>query len=602
MRCPSFERANRFGDAVRRKRHVYLLGFCSALPAVLLTIDVGLIAHVLLNRSGDLPTPQNWLLRQLAREDIVAQGWWGRADYYLLTLIGVFLLLSLIEFLLLLLYLRMADKAALRTVCHLQSAIYQQGPRVGLVEGGKQGASYVERLLTDSSDRLRRALASWWKAFPRGAALIGMLLVLALACDYLLTLLIVLLAVFVWRVCGRTERQAADRAERHWNQASRRREAMLGQILLVRAMAACSQEPVPNAGFDEALRRYREDAENALASGARVRPLRLLLLASSVALLALVIGLSPYISLATAAMLAFVFARVFFPLQQIRSAMETVNSTEEAATHIFAYLDRTPTVGQIAGAAPLTAISRELRLDGVCVADDAHGVLLDEVSLSLPAGRRTAVLASRGETSQALVRLILRFQDPDAGRILLDDVDIRTVSLESLRTRIAFASSSGMLFTGTVAENIRCGRSGFRADSVEEAARLSHAFDAISELPHDFQTTVGPGGRALSSTTAFQIGLARAVLANPTLIIIEEPPQPIDDEAGALIQAGIDQVSDRRTVIVLPTRLPTLRDAERVFVFHEGKLHGQGSHTELLKEDDLYRHLNYKLFNPFRHI
>ena len=602
MRWPSFERANQFGDAVRRKRYAYLLGFCSALPAVLLTLNIGLIAHLLLNRNGGARTPQNWLLQRMASEDVAAWGWWGRADYYLLALIAAFLLLALIEFLLRLFYLRAADKAALRTVCRLQSAIYEQTPRVGLHEGGAERAFHVEHLLTDSSDCLRRGLASWWRAFPRGISLIGLLLVLALVFDYLLTLLIVLLAVFVWRVCRRAERRIAGEAERDWDHAGRRHETMLGQIRVVRAMAACSQEAAPKAAFDEALRRYRHDAERAIANQARMRPLLLLLLASSVALLALIIGLSPYTSLTDVVILACVFARILFPLQRVDSTLEAVDSAEQAAAEIFTYLDRTSPVGQIAGATSLTGITREVRLDGVCVAGGSGGVLLDGISLSFPAGQRTAVLSSRDETWRALVELILRFRDPDAGRILLDDVDIRTVSFESLRERIAIASADGMLFTGTVAENVRCGRSGFRAEDVEEAARLCHVFDAIGELPHNFQTTIGPEGRALAPTVAFLVGLARAVLTDPSLIIIQEPPQPIDNESDALIQAAIEQVSDNRTLILLPTRLPTLRDAQNVLVFHEGKLHAQGPHPELLKGNDLYRHLNYKLFNPFRHV
>ncbi len=601
MRWPSFERANHFGDAVRRRRYVYLLGTCSALPAVLLTLDVGLIANVLLNRNGELRTPQNWLLQQLVGEDIAAWGWWGRADYYLLTLIAIFLALSLIEFLLLLFYLRTADKAAVRTVCQLQAAIYEQAPRVGLDERDGEGAFRVEGLLTDSSDSLRRGLASWWRIFPRGIALIGALFALALALDYLLTLLIVLLALFVWRVCRRAERLVSDDAEGLWEQAGRRRDTILGQIRVLRAMAAFSEEAPPKAAFDEGLRRYREDVQLAMARGAKLQPFLLFLLAASVALFALVIGLSPYTTPTVVVMLAFVFARVLFPLRQIRLAMESANIAEQAAD-IFTYLDRTPPVGQIAGATPLAEISREVRLDGISAADEAGILLLDGVSLSVPAGRCTAVVSSRDETSQVLVKLLLRFKDPDTGRILLDDADIRTVSLESLRARVAFASADGMLFTGTVAENIRCGRSGFQAESVEEAAKLTHVFDAIGELPHKFQSTIGPGGRAVAPTTAFLVGLARAVLANPSLVIIEEPPQPMDDEADTLIQTAIDQVSKNRTVIVLPTRLLTLRGAESVFVFHEGKLHAQGPHAELLKENDLYRHLNYKLFNPFRHI
>ena len=602
MRWPSFERANRFGDAVRGKRFAYVLGFGSALPAVLLTLDVALIAHALLSRNGTSRAPHNWLLQQFAGNDTAAWGWLGRADYYLLALVAVFVLLSLFEFLMLLFYLRTADKAALSTVCRLQSGISEQVPRVGFDDSCGKGAIRAEHLLTESSESLRRGLATWWKTFPRGVGVIGALLALALVIDWLLTLLMVLLAVFVWRVCRRTERQAGEEADRKWSEAGRRREAMLDQIRTVRTIAACSQDTAPKTGFDEAMRRYCVDAERAMACDARLRPLILLLVSLSIALLIVVIGLSPNTMLTEMAVLAFVLGRVLFPVRQIGSALESLESAERAAAEIFVYLDRTPAVGQITGATPLAGISREVRLDGVSVGHDTDGVLLDNVSFSFPAGGRVAVVSSREETTEALVKVLLRFRDPEAGRVLFDDVDIRTVSLESLRSSVAFAPADGMLFTGTVAENIRCGRSGYRSERVDEAAKLSCALEAIGELPHAFQTTVGPGGRTLAAGLAFQVGLARAVLADPSLMIIEEPPQPIDDDTDALIGAAIDRISANRTVIVLATRLPTLRDSETVIVFHEGRLDAHGPHPELLQQNDLYRHLNYKLFNAFRHI
>jgi ATP-binding cassette subfamily B protein len=198
--------------------------------------------------------------------------------------------------------------------------------------------------------------------------------------------------------------------------------------------------------------------------------------------------------------------------------------------------------------------------------------------------------------------LLLRHQDPTAGRILLDGTDLRSLTLRSLREQIAFAAADGMLFSGTIADNIRCGRAEYTQDQIDEAARRCEVYETVKRLPEAFATVVGPAGTNLPSSTAFRLGLARAVAGNPSVVIVQEPPETPDEEESLAIAAALQRVRAERTLIVIPANLAMLRGVERVLLIHQGRLHAEGTHTELLHANALYRHLNYILFTPFRDV
>jgi ABC-type multidrug transport system fused ATPase/permease subunit len=164
------------------------------------------------------------------------------------------------------------------------------------------------------------------------------------------------------------------------------------------------------------------------------------------------------------------------------------------------------------------------------------------------------------------------------------------------------AAAHGALFTDTIEDNIRCGRGGFSAEDISAAAETCHVLDAIQNFPQGLLTTVGPGGRDLEDSISFRIGLARAVVGNPSLIIVEEPEAAESEEHAQTIDAAITQAREGRTMILLPKRLHTLRKADRIFLFHQGRLQAEGKHAELLKQNALYRHLNYVMFTPFRDV
>ena len=604
MRWPSFERANRFGDGTRRKRIAYALGGCSAVPAVLLAADVGLLAHLMLHRSGGCETPRDWFLstvESLAGSDVAASGWWGRSDYYLLALLGAFLVLALIESFLMALHVRMADRAAHETAGRLQGAIAEQVPRLAWDELGGRALPAPERLVTEDTDAVRDGLSRWWRTLPRTMSMIGMFALVAALVDFLLTLCAMLLAALALWIYHRLRRRLEAEAKRGEEHAASRHHALRDCVHTVRTMALYSQEAGTKEPLCAAIERFGEQTRQALAGRLLLEPSLLLLIYLCTAWMIFVVGLSEYASLTHVAVLAYAFGRAGVALARLRRVHSALGPADEAAANLFAYLDRVPHVGQVAGAAPLADISRQVRLEAVSLGDRSRRRWLDQVSLAFAGGARVAIVAVHRRTEQAMAQLLLRFRDPDSGRILLDDTDLRTVALDSLRRQTAFAPASGMLFTASVAENIVCGRDGFSQEQVEWAARLSGVFDAIDQLPDGLRTTVGPRARDVCPVVAFEIGLARAVLADPSLVVIEEPPARRDEAENGRIDQAIERVCSGRTAVVLASRLPTLRDADRVYVFDKaGRLHAEGQHAELLKQSELYRHLNYMLFNPYR--
>jgi ATP-binding cassette subfamily B protein len=173
------------------------------------------------------------------------------------------------------------------------------------------------------------------------------------------------------------------------------------------------------------------------------------------------------------------------------------------------------------------------------------------------------------------------------------------VTLDSLRAQIAIVLQHNLVFNDTVANNIGCGDPAFTLPKIIEAAKTAHAHQFIQKLPQGYETPIGEMGHALKPGEMFRIALARAILRDPALLIVEEPHTPLDENTKSLIDDTFARVLPGRTTIFLPHRLSTIRNCDTVFLLYNGKIEAQGDHRELLKESELYRHLQYLEFNEF---
>jgi ABC-type multidrug transport system fused ATPase/permease subunit len=255
---------------------------------------------------------------------------------------------------------------------------------------------------------------------------------------------------------------------------------------------------------------------------------------------------------------------------------------------------------QVDAAQPLDRLRQAIKLDNVTIANRHGHRLLHNVSLTIPAGTKVAIVASDPQTPLALAGLFVRFYDPAAGRVLYDDHDICQATLDTVRGQAVLVVAEGPLFPGSVTDNIVCGNSGFTSLQVSDALKHAQAEEFVRSLPQGINTPISGQDTMLKADQAFRIGLARSLLREPSVLVVQEPEGEFDATVSGQLNTAFEQAARGRTMIVLPSRLATLRSAEHVFVFHEGKLHAEGTHSELLQNSELYRHLNYVRFNPFR--
>ncbi len=224
-------------------------------------------------------------------------------------------------------------------------------------------------------------------------------------------------------------------------------------------------------------------------------------------------------------------------------------------------------------------------------------MLLEGVSLTIPAGQRVGLIGSEELEKHALVYLIPRLLDPTAGEIRIDQHNLRWVTLDSLRIQIATVLQNNLVFHDTVANNIGCGDQAYTLPQIIEAAKMAHAHHFIQKLPKGYETPIGELGHPLGLSEQFRIGLARAILRDPALLVVEEPETTLDDETKSLLDDTLARFLPGRTAIFLPHRVSTIRSCNRLFLVHKGRVVAAGDHKELLAHNPLYRHLHYLEFS-----
>jgi ATP-binding cassette subfamily B protein len=563
--------------------------------------DFGVLGLVVRSRSSLSGTLLGWV--------VPWNGWmWVEGNaYYLEGLFAVAVGLALLRAVLMHLSSYMAAVATVVAATRLRRAIYHQTYRLGTLAFRALGPSEAVGVSTRHLEAVHDALYGWLTVVFREPIKFGLLLVFAMLVNpptsFWLALAFLLFALLVWLIGGQIaayyRRQGRAVSHRAADQLALIQESlMLMRLVKVYLMELFNQARVERqlAKYSAAqLRRYRGEAT--------YRPLFMflaLVAALGLLLLAGMVVLQGRLGFTSAMIQVTALVSLYWPLETWLEHRRFQRRGRESAVVLFNFLDRPGGVGQVIDAEFLPAMSKQLEFDEVSLQEPGTGrKLLQGVNFSIQAGQRVALIGPEDMEKHALVYLIPRFLDPTSGEIRIDRKNLRWVTLDSLRTQIAIVLQHNLVFNDTVANNIGCGDPSYNLPQIIEAAKVAHAHQFIQKLPQGYETHIGEMGHSLRSSEQFRIALARAILRDPALLIIEEPTIALDEDTKSLLDDTYARVLPGRTAIFLPHRLSTIRSCDRVFLLYNGKIEATGDHRELLAQNELYRHLQYLEFNEF---
>ena len=284
------------------------------------------------------------------------------------------------------------------------------------------------------------------------------------------------------------------------------------------------------------------------------------------------------------------------PIQQISVLWTNIQNAIASGERIFNLLDEMPQVQDSPTAQPMPLIQGKVELVNVSAAYKPDEPVLKNVSLTAEPGQTVAIVGPTGAGKTTIINLLPRFYDVTAGAVLIDGRDVRNVTAISLRQQIGLVLQDTFLFSDTVMENIRFGRPSATDEEVIAAAKLSRADTFIERLPEGYQTVLGERGSGLSQGQRQLLAIARAALANPRLLILDEATSSVDTRTERLIQTALDELLSGRTSFVIAHRLSTIRNADQVLVLNQGEIIERGTHTELLAQQGFYYDLYMSQF------
>ena len=490
------------------------------------------------------------------------------------------------------------------SVQRLREHIHRKSIRLEPSDFSGEHVSIADRLFRESTVFLENAGGRWGGVVLMSVADIIVLVVTALLTQWRVALE-TLVPLLLIRYAIRFEAQRSDSSLRLLSEQVTRGLARMAEGLRkTRIVTGFGMEQAEHDQFQNNLTQYRErcrQVQNQQNLAVWVhRTLVLLLVAVPAAFLVTHIVKDGSIGVAAGLLIVGCLYFLSVAIGRFEDVQSLKTDGNVRAAEVISFINRVPLVSQAPGASFQEPMSRSLMFDQVVFSPPQYPGLIQGLDFRVSFGETLALLSLHREAAFAVASMIPRFIDPDQGQILIDGRDIRVATLESLRAEAIMVGGNDSVFNATVLENITCGQTDITRQQALDAAKLVHADHFVRTLPKGYETVLGEFGVALDRGQVFRLSLARAIVRQPALLVIEEPNIMLDASTKAMLDDAYQRISGNRTVIFLPTRLSTVKKCSRIVLIHEGKIAVDGVHKQLVRSSELYRHWEYVRFNPYR--
>jgi len=481
-----------------------------------------------------------------------------------------------------------------RAITDLRNALYEKIIRLPIGFFQQQPTGRVMSAVINDVERARPALSEYLADIFRQTFLFFAFLVVLLSIDWKMTLACgLLLPLVLWPVAslGRRIRRSVESSQSKLGELNQILQETVGGNRIVKAFG---MEDFEVGKFRVAARRLLRETMRWVRAQVGTSPLMDLLVPVVISLLLLYSrDKIRHQEMTVGMFFAFVYAlfKLYEPVKRMGNVYQQFQQAQGATTQVFAYLDLTQEEQDVPTATELPPFSREIEFENVSFSYEDAPILRD-ISFTARRGEVVAFVGSSGAGKTTLVNLIPRFYEVRSGAIRVDGADIREVTLRSLRGQISMVTQENILFHDTVRNNICYGMSNVPKEKVEQAAQAALAHDFILELPQGYDTLIGERGTRLSGGQRQRIAIARAILKDSPILILDEATSELDTESELFVQRALSNLMVGRTTFVIAHRLGTIRKADKILVVEDGQIRENGTHADLLARGGSYARLH----------